>query len=131
MQGNYDHSIGNRRADCACGYTDPRDNYYAQISYDYTLANTSDRYKDWLRELPPGSVVRNSITRVRRLRLRDADHAARETSAGVADRLRFQIVIFRMNDHGQPEDRILAAEFQHFIFQLQMRFAGSVRFEIS
>ncbi len=54
MQGNYDHSIGNRLADCACGYTDPRDNYYAQISYDYTLANTADRYKDWLRELPPG-----------------------------------------------------------------------------
>lgn len=53
MQGNYDHSIGNRLADCACGYTDPRDNYYAQISYDYTLANTSDRYKDWLRDLPP------------------------------------------------------------------------------
>ncbi|HEV2580298.1 MAG TPA: metallophosphoesterase family protein [Ktedonobacteraceae bacterium] len=53
MQGNYDHSIGNRLADCACGYTDPRDNYYAQISYDYTLAHTSDRYKDWLRELPP------------------------------------------------------------------------------
>jgi predicted phosphodiesterase len=54
MQGNYDHSIGHRLADCACGYTDPRDNYYAQISYDYTLANTSDRYKDWLRDLPPG-----------------------------------------------------------------------------
>jgi predicted phosphodiesterase len=54
MQGNYDHSIGNRLADCACGYTDPRDNYYAQISYDYTLAHTSDRYKDWLRDLPPG-----------------------------------------------------------------------------
>ena len=53
MQGNYDHSIGNRLADCACGYTDPRDNYYAQISYDYTLAKTSDRYKDWLRDLPP------------------------------------------------------------------------------
>ncbi len=53
MQGNYDHSIGNRLADCACGYTDPRDNYYAQISYDYTLAHTSDRYKDWLRALPP------------------------------------------------------------------------------
>ncbi len=54
MQGNYDHSIGNRLADCACGYTDPRDNYYAQISYEYTLANTSDRYKNWLRDLPPG-----------------------------------------------------------------------------
>jgi len=53
MQGNYDHSIGYRLADCACGYTDPRDNYYAQISYDYTLAKTSDRYKDWLRDLPP------------------------------------------------------------------------------
>ncbi len=52
MQGNYDHSIGNRLLDCACGYTDPRDNYYAQISYDYTLANTSDHYKDWLRTLP-------------------------------------------------------------------------------
>ncbi|HEY0754763.1 MAG TPA: metallophosphoesterase family protein [Ktedonobacteraceae bacterium] len=51
LQGNYDHSIGNRLADCACGYTDPRDNYYAQISYDYTLAHTSDRYKDWLRVL--------------------------------------------------------------------------------
>jgi predicted phosphodiesterase len=54
MQGNYDHSIGNRLADCACGYTDPRDNYYAQISYDYTLAHTSDCHKDWLRDLPPG-----------------------------------------------------------------------------
>ena len=52
MQGNYDHSIGNRLADCACGYTDPRDNYYAQISYDYSLAKTSDHYKDWLRDLP-------------------------------------------------------------------------------
>jgi predicted phosphodiesterase len=52
MQGNYDHSIGNRLPDCACGYTDPRDNYYAQISYDYTLAKTADRFKDWLRELP-------------------------------------------------------------------------------
>ncbi len=53
VQGNYDHSIGNRLADCACGYTDPRDNYYAQISYDYTLAHTAERYKDWLRTLPP------------------------------------------------------------------------------
>lgn len=52
MQGNYDHSIGNRLGDCACGYTDPRDNHYAQISYDYTLAHTSDAHKDWLRALP-------------------------------------------------------------------------------
>jgi len=52
MQGNYDHSIGNRLEDCACGYVDPRDNHFAQISYDYTLDNTSDHNKDWLRELP-------------------------------------------------------------------------------
>ncbi len=52
MQGNYDHSIGNRLEDCACGYTDPRDNHFAQISYDYTAANTSDHHKDWLRDLP-------------------------------------------------------------------------------
>lgn len=52
MQGNYDHSIGNRLEDCACGYTDPRDNHFAQISYDYTALHTSDHHKDWLRELP-------------------------------------------------------------------------------
>ncbi|NQW61585.1 MAG: metallophosphoesterase family protein [Deltaproteobacteria bacterium] len=54
MQGNYDHSIGNRLEDCACGYTDPRDNHFARISYDYTLARTSDANKDWLRALPTG-----------------------------------------------------------------------------
>jgi diadenosine tetraphosphatase ApaH/serine/threonine PP2A family protein phosphatase len=54
MQGNYDHSVGNRRDDCACGYTDPRDNHYAQISYDYTLANTNEVNRDWLRDLPGG-----------------------------------------------------------------------------
>ncbi|MFW5966264.1 MAG: metallophosphoesterase family protein [Persicimonas sp.] len=54
MQGNYDHSIGNRLDDCGCGYTDPRDNHFAQISYDYTFANTSAEHKDWLRELPDG-----------------------------------------------------------------------------
>lgn len=52
MQGNYDHSIGNRLDDCACGYTDPRDNHFAQISYDYTFENTSEHHKDWLRKLP-------------------------------------------------------------------------------
>ncbi len=52
MQGNYDHSIGNRLDDCACGYVDPKDQAFAQISYDYTLQNTSDVNKDWLRDLP-------------------------------------------------------------------------------
>ncbi|MEL6181303.1 MAG: metallophosphoesterase family protein, partial [Myxococcota bacterium] len=53
IQGNYDHSIGHNLDDCACGYTDPRDNHFAQISYDYTRAHTSDPHKAWLRNLPP------------------------------------------------------------------------------
>ena len=52
MQGNYDNSIGEGLADCQCGYVDPRDNYFAKISYDYTFSNTSDRWKSWMRELP-------------------------------------------------------------------------------
>lgn len=52
VQGNYDDSIGNQLDNCQCGYTDPRDNYFAQLSYDYTLAKTSDSNKAWLRSLP-------------------------------------------------------------------------------
>ncbi|MGN6185033.1 MAG: metallophosphoesterase family protein [Thermoanaerobaculia bacterium] len=52
IQGNYEESLSTRAEDCHCGYTDPRDNHYAQISYDYTFANTSDRYKDWMGTLP-------------------------------------------------------------------------------
>ncbi|MEQ9411207.1 MAG: metallophosphoesterase family protein [Fuerstiella sp.] len=52
IQGNYDDSIGNELNDCQCGYTDPQDNYFAQLSYDYTLARTSDVNKLWLRDLP-------------------------------------------------------------------------------
>ena len=52
VQGNYDDSIGRALNDCQCGYTDPRDNYFAQISYDYTLANTSQENRDWMRTLP-------------------------------------------------------------------------------
>ena len=52
VRGNYDDSIGSELADCQCGYTDPRDNYFAQISYEYTLANTSADNRRWLRALP-------------------------------------------------------------------------------
>ena len=52
IQGNYEESLSTRASDCHCGYTDPRDNHYAQISYDYTFANTSDRHKDWMGTLP-------------------------------------------------------------------------------
>ncbi len=53
MQGNYDHSIGHGLSDCACGYTDPRDNHYARVSYAYTQAKTGERWLPYLRNLPP------------------------------------------------------------------------------
>jgi predicted phosphodiesterase len=52
VQGNYDHAIGNDLDDCQCGYTDPKDNYYAELSYEYTYENTSDRWKTWMADLP-------------------------------------------------------------------------------
>jgi predicted phosphodiesterase len=52
IQGNYDHSIGNELADCQCGYTDPRDNHYARISYAYTFEHTHPDNRVWLRALP-------------------------------------------------------------------------------
>ena len=52
VQGNYDNSIGNYLNDCQCGYTDPRDNYFAKLSYDYTFGKTSDQNKKWMKTLP-------------------------------------------------------------------------------
>lgn len=52
IQGNYDDSIGNQLDDCQCGYTDPRDNYFAQISYEYTLKNTAEKHRRYLQSLP-------------------------------------------------------------------------------
>jgi diadenosine tetraphosphatase ApaH/serine/threonine PP2A family protein phosphatase len=52
IQGNYDNSIGNELTDCQCGYTDPRDNYFARISYEYTFRNTSPENRAWMRALP-------------------------------------------------------------------------------
>lgn len=53
IQGNYDLAIAEGAADCGCGYTDPRDNHFAQISYAYTLRNTSTENRRWLATLPP------------------------------------------------------------------------------
>ena len=52
IQGNYDNSIGNDLQDCQCGYTDPRDNYFAEISYAYTYEKTSPPNRKWMRGLP-------------------------------------------------------------------------------
>jgi predicted phosphodiesterase len=61
LQGNYDEAVAAGREDCGCGYSDPRDNYFAHISYAYTLARTSADNRAWLATLP----------RHRRLRLGD------------------------------------------------------------
>jgi hypothetical protein len=53
VQGNYDHSIGHDLDDCGCGYTDPRDNHFARVSYDYTRRLTSPSWRPWLCALPP------------------------------------------------------------------------------
>lgn len=52
IQGNYDNSLAGGLADCQCGYTDPRDNHFARISYNYTFRNTSEENKAWLGTLP-------------------------------------------------------------------------------
>jgi len=52
IQGNYDESLATGRTDCGCGYTDPRDNHYALVSYRYTFSNTSTENKAWLGSLP-------------------------------------------------------------------------------
>lgn len=52
VQGNYDHSIGHHLDDCACGYTDPRDDRFARIAFAFTDARVSEESRAWMRELP-------------------------------------------------------------------------------
>lgn len=52
LQGNYDQAIGDGERDCGCGYSDPRDQHFAQISYDYTYAHTAPEHRRWLQTLP-------------------------------------------------------------------------------
>ena len=52
IQGNYEQSLASGRDDCNCGYTDPRDNHFAELSYRYTEANCSDEFKAWMGSLP-------------------------------------------------------------------------------
>ncbi len=52
IRGNYDDSIARGLDDCQCGYTDPRDNEYARLSYRYTFASTSLENRRRLQRLP-------------------------------------------------------------------------------
>ncbi|MGH3622219.1 MAG: radical SAM protein [Sciscionella sp.] len=51
IAGNYDVAIARGDTDCGCGYRDPRDNEYAQLIYDHTLANTSRAFAAWMGRL--------------------------------------------------------------------------------
>ncbi|MFW6010565.1 MAG: metallophosphoesterase family protein [Gemmatimonadota bacterium] len=59
VRGNYDDSLARGLDDCQCGYTDPRDNHYARLSYRYTFRNTSERWKSWMGTLPEDLRVRH------------------------------------------------------------------------
>ena len=52
IQGNYEESLASGAEDCHCGYTDPRDNHFAQLSYDYTRERTHAEHKRWMGTLP-------------------------------------------------------------------------------
>jgi hypothetical protein len=52
VQGNYEESLASGREDCNCGYADPRDNHFADLSYRYTERNCSAAFKTWLGSHP-------------------------------------------------------------------------------
>lgn len=52
IRGNYDDSLARGLDDCQCGYTDPRDNFFAALSYRYTFAHTDAENRAWLGTLP-------------------------------------------------------------------------------
>jgi diadenosine tetraphosphatase ApaH/serine/threonine PP2A family protein phosphatase len=58
IQGNYEESLASGREDCNCGYTDPRDNHFARLSYAYTAQGCSDDFKQWMGQLPRRRRVR-------------------------------------------------------------------------
>ena len=51
IQGNYEEALSSGSEDCRCGYTDPRDNAFAALSYGYTAARTAPEHKRWMASL--------------------------------------------------------------------------------
>lgn len=52
IMGNYDDAIVNFRLVCGCDYPDSKDAQKASLSISFTLENTSDENKAYLRNLP-------------------------------------------------------------------------------
>ena len=58
IRGNYDAAVAGGAPDCGCGYTDPRDNHFARLSYAYTLSHTATEHRRWLGARPPSLRLR-------------------------------------------------------------------------
>ena len=52
IYGNYDYAIARDQEDCGCAYVTPHDRELGQLSVLWTLANTDQASKDFMRELP-------------------------------------------------------------------------------
>jgi putative phosphoesterase len=52
IYGNYDYAIARDLDDCGCAYVTPHDRELGQRSVEWTLANTDQASKDFMRELP-------------------------------------------------------------------------------
>ncbi len=64
IQGNYEESLSSQALHCHCGYTDPQDNRFAQLSYDYTRENTAPEHKAWMGTLSLQGRLMLGTTRV-------------------------------------------------------------------
>ena len=58
IQGNYEESLAAGREDCNCGYTDPRDNEFADLSYRYTAERCPPEMRAWMGAWPRRRRVR-------------------------------------------------------------------------
>lgn len=52
IMGNYDDAVGNIRIACGCDYPDPKDAENAAASLSWTIENTSEENRKYLRSLP-------------------------------------------------------------------------------
>jgi putative phosphoesterase len=52
VYGNYDYAIARDLHDCGCAYITPHDRKIGQLSVEWTLANTGQAAKDFMRDLP-------------------------------------------------------------------------------
>ncbi|ONN27072.1 metallophosphatase [Thermosipho affectus] len=52
VMGNYDDAVGNEKNSCGCSYNPGRETEIGDISLSWTIRNTSDKNKEFLKNLP-------------------------------------------------------------------------------